>query len=140
MTIKEKIENGKAYLGIEFGSTRIKAVLIDDSFAPVASGDHAWENRYENGVWTYSLDDIHTGLVSSYKSLKKDVKENYGVPLRKIAGIGISEFLFKTFNYYINLFPQLPQNLAPLVGVPQLGQNLGAVPPAICCPPMFMFG
>ncbi len=93
MTIKEKIENGKTYLGIEFGSTRIKAVLIDDSFSPVAGGDHAWENRYENGIWTYSLDDIHTGLVSSYKSLKADVKEKYGITLRKVAGIGISAMM-----------------------------------------------
>ncbi len=93
MTIKEKIESGKTYLGIEFGSTRIKAVLIDDSFAPVAGGGHGWENRYENGVWTYSLDDIHTGLVNSYKALKKDVQEKYGVTLRKIGSIGVSAMM-----------------------------------------------
>ena len=93
MTIKEKIQNGKTHLGIEFGSTRIKAVLIDDSFAPVASGGHGWENRYENGVWTYSLDDIHTGLVSCYKGLKNDVQEKYGVTLKKVAGIGISAMM-----------------------------------------------
>ena len=52
MTIQEKIQNAKTYLGIEFGSTRIKAVLIDDTFAPIASGSHEWQNRYENGVWT----------------------------------------------------------------------------------------
>lgn len=55
MTIQEKIQNAQTYLGIEFGSTRIKAVLIDDTFAPIASGSHEWQNRYENGVWTYSL-------------------------------------------------------------------------------------
>ena len=55
MTIQEKIRQNKTYLGIEFGSTRIKAVLIDDSYAPVAAGSHEWENRYENGVWTYPL-------------------------------------------------------------------------------------
>ncbi len=93
MTIKEIIESGKANLGIEFGSTRIKAVLIDDTFTPVASGSHAWENRYENGVWTYSLDDIHNGLVSCYKALKNDVKEKYGVVLRRVAGIGISAMM-----------------------------------------------
>ena len=93
MTTKEKIENGKVYLGIEFGSTRIKAVLIDDSFAPVASGSHDWENRYENGIWTYSLDDIHTGLVSCYKSLKADVKDKYNVTLRKVGAAGISAMM-----------------------------------------------
>ena len=58
--IKEIIESGKAFLGIEFGSTRIKAVLIDEEHNPIASGSHTWENRYENGLWTYSLDDIWT--------------------------------------------------------------------------------
>ena len=56
--IKKTIEEGKAVLGIEFGSTRIKAVLIDENHHPIASGDHEWENRLENGIWTYSLDDI----------------------------------------------------------------------------------
>ena len=93
MTITDKIQNGKVYLGIEFGSTRIKAVLIDDSFAPVAGGSHSWENRYENGIWTYSLDDIHTGLVSCYKDLKNDVKEKYGVTLNKVGSIGISAMM-----------------------------------------------
>lgn len=90
MTVKEKIESGKIYLGIEFGSTRIKAVLIDDTFAPAAGGGHQWENRLENGLWTYSLDDIHNGLRSAYKELKADVKEKYGVTLTNIGGIGIS--------------------------------------------------
>lgn len=93
MTIKEKIENGKTYLGIEFGSTRIKAVLIDDTFTPVAGGSHAWENRYENGVWTYSADDIHDGLVSCYRALKNDVKEKFGVTLKKTGSIGISAMM-----------------------------------------------
>ena len=62
MTVQEKIKQGKTYLGIEFGSTRIKAVLTDDTFVPIAAGSHEWENRYENGVWTYSLEDITGGL------------------------------------------------------------------------------
>ena len=62
MEIKEKIESKKTYLGIEFGSTRIKAVLIDEKGTPVASGDHEWENRFENGVWTYSMDDVWNGI------------------------------------------------------------------------------
>ena len=56
--IKEMIEAGKTALGIEFGSTRIKAVLVGEDHAPIASGDHEWENRLENGIWTYTLEDI----------------------------------------------------------------------------------
>ena len=62
MDAKKCIESGKSVLGIEFGSTRIKAVLIDENHKPIAEGGHEWENRFENGVWTYSLDDIWTGL------------------------------------------------------------------------------
>ena len=71
--IKEIIESGKAFLGIEFGSTRIKAVLIDEEHNPIASGSHTWENRYENGLWTYSLDDIWTGLQDSYRDMAENV-------------------------------------------------------------------
>lgn len=91
--VKETIENGKAVLGIEFGSTRIKAVLIDENHAPIAGGSHEWENRYENGVWTYSLDDIWNGLRDCYASLKADVKEKYGVTLKKLGAIGFSAMM-----------------------------------------------
>lgn len=90
MTTKEKIQSGRTYLGIEFGSTRIKAVLIDDTFAPIASGSHDWQNRYENGVWTYSLDDITTGLQHCYASLAEDVKSKYGVVPTGYGAMGIS--------------------------------------------------
>lgn len=90
MTIKEKIQNSKTYLGIEFGSTRIKAVLIDDTFAPIASGSHDWQNRYENGVWTYSLDDIKGGLQHCYASLAEDVEKKYGVVPESYGAMGIS--------------------------------------------------
>lgn len=90
MTVQEKIKQGKTYLGIEFGSTRIKAVLIDDTFAPIASGSHEWENRYENGVWTYSLDDIIGGLQSCYSSLVENVKERYGAVPETYGAMGIS--------------------------------------------------
>ncbi len=89
-TAKSAIESGKSILGIEFGSTRIKAVLVDGSHQPIALGVHDWENRLENGVWTYSLDDIRTGLQDCYASLVKDVKEKYGVSLSKIAAMGFS--------------------------------------------------
>ena len=74
-SMKEFIESGKSILGIELGSTRIKAVLIDDKHAPIISGDHEWENRLENGYWTYSLDDVWTGLKDCYSNLAKNVKE-----------------------------------------------------------------
>ncbi|MBD5117034.1 MAG: ATPase [Ruminococcaceae bacterium] len=88
--IKENIKNGKTYLGIEFGSTRIKAVLIDGTYTPVATGSHQWTNRLENGYWIYTLEDIHKGLQSCYADIKKDVKEKYGVTLTDIGAIGIS--------------------------------------------------
>ena len=87
---KEQIENGKAVLGIEFGSTRIKAVLIGSDFSVIASGSHTWENHLEDGIWTYPLEEIHEGFRSCYADLKKDVKERFGVTLRKLSGIGIS--------------------------------------------------
>lgn len=91
--IKELIENGKAILGIEFGSTRIKAVLIDENHNPIASGDHEWENRLENGFWTYTLDDIWSGLRTSYTNLAKNVEAQYGIQLKKIGAIGISAMM-----------------------------------------------
>lgn len=90
MTTSEKIAAGKTCLGIEFGSTRIKAVLIDDSFAPIASGSHDWQNRYENGVWTYSHDDIIGGLQKCYASLAADAQAKYGVVPETYAAMGIS--------------------------------------------------
>lgn len=93
MTIAEKIASGKTYLGIEFGSTRIKAVLTDDTYAPVASGSHEWENRFENGVWTYSLDDITTGLQSCFADLVKDVKAQYDTELTTAGAMGISAMM-----------------------------------------------
>ena len=93
MTVQEKITLGKACLGIELGSTRIKATLIDDTFAPIASGSHSWENRLENGYWTYSLEDIHSGIQACYADLKKDVSEKYGVKLESFGAIGISAMM-----------------------------------------------
>ena len=89
-TIRETIEAGRAYLGIELGSTRIKAVLIGEDFAPIASGGHTWENRYENGMWTYALEDVWGGLRDAYAGLAKDVAEKYGVKLASVAAMGVS--------------------------------------------------
>lgn len=91
--VKEVIESGKAVLGIELGSTRIKAVLIDENHTPIASGDHEWENRLENGNWTYSLEDIWAGLRHSYQNLAADVQNKYGVTIKKIGSIGFSAMM-----------------------------------------------
>ena len=87
---KQMIEEGKAVLGIEFGSTRIKAVLINEKNEPVASGSHDWENRYDHGIWTYTLEDIWTGLQDSYRSMTQDVSEKYGTKITNLAAIGFS--------------------------------------------------
>ena len=91
--VKNTIASGKAVLGIEFGSTRIKAVLVDENNMPIASGDHDWENRLENGMWTYTLEDIWTGLQDCYQKMTEDVKEKYGVAVEKLAAIGFSAMM-----------------------------------------------
>ena len=83
----------KTALGIELGSTRIKAVLIDENFIPIASGDFEWENQLVNGVWTYSMDAVHTGLRSCFAALKADVKEKYGLELTEVGAIGVSAMM-----------------------------------------------
>ena len=80
-------------LGIELGSTRIKAVLLDENHVPVASGSHDWENRLENGIWTYSMEDIHTGLRACYAGLKRDVKVKFGVTLTTVGAMGVSAMM-----------------------------------------------
>jgi sugar (pentulose or hexulose) kinase len=87
---QKAIESGKTVLGIEFGSTRIKAVLIGEDHAPIASGSCEWENRYENSIWTYSLQDVWAGLQESYRKLSNEVFENYHILLRTLAAIGFS--------------------------------------------------
>ncbi len=87
---KELIESGKAVMGLEFGSTRIKAVLINEGGEVLAQGSHTWENRLDNGIWTYTMDDITGGLQDCYRDLKADVKKNYDLTLTKLAAIGIS--------------------------------------------------
>ena len=90
---RENILSGNTVLGIEFGSTRIKAVLTDMNYLPIASGSHEWENKLENGFWTYSLEDIKAGLQSCYKSLADNVKETYGIELTSTGAIGISAMM-----------------------------------------------
>lgn len=93
MEIKEMIESGKTALGIEFGSTRIKAVLVGEDHTPIASGSHEWENRHENGVWTYHEDDIWNGLQDCYRDLTEDVQKKYGAALTTVGSIGFSAMM-----------------------------------------------
>ncbi len=93
MDNRTAIENGKSVLGIEFGSTRIKAVLIGPDRAPIASGSYEWENKLENNIWTYSLDAVWTGLQECYQELKKDVRTKYGVTLKRTGAIGFSAMM-----------------------------------------------
>ena len=90
---QKAIESGKTALGIEFGSTRIKAVLIGEDHMPIASGSHEWENRYEHGIWTYSLEDVWAGLQDSYQKLSSEVLEKYDIPLTTIGVIGFSAMM-----------------------------------------------
>ncbi len=91
--IKKDIMDAKTALGIEFGSTRIKAVLIDSTNAPIAAGDHEWENRLENNVWTYTLEDVWSGLQDAYVKLAADVVSKYGIVLENIGSIGFSAMM-----------------------------------------------
>lgn len=90
---KNTVQSGNAIMGIEMGSTRIKAVLIDENHNPIASGSHDWENRLENGIWTYHLDDVWTGLQNAYKNLKADVEGKYGVKLTNFKSMGFSAMM-----------------------------------------------
>lgn len=98
--IKNAVREGRTALGIEFGSTRIKAVLVDESHNPIAMGTHDWENRLENNIWTYSLEDIWNGLQGCYRSLAEDVKSKYGETLTTIGSIGFSGMMhgYMAFN------------------------------------------
>lgn len=89
----EQIRNKETYLGIEFGSTRIKAVLTGADHTPIASGSYDWENQYEDGIWTYHLDMIWRGLKECYRSLREEVGSRYGVELEGTKAIGISAMM-----------------------------------------------
>ncbi len=90
---KTTIAGGRAVLGIELGSTRIKAVVIGEDNKPIASGSHDWENQLVNGIWTYSLDAIWAGLQDCYSNMAADVKEKYGVEVESFAAIGFSAMM-----------------------------------------------
>ncbi len=91
--IRQAIGSGKTILGVELGSTRIKAVLIGEDHKPIATGSHAWENRYENGIWTYSLEDVWAGLQASYRELSQAVVEQHNTPLKSVGAMGFSAMM-----------------------------------------------
>lgn len=93
MDISTILSEGLTSLGIEFGSTRIKAVLTDKFGKVIATGGYEWENQLVDGIWTYSLDEVHKGLRACYKDLAKSVKEKYGITLTNIGAIGISAMM-----------------------------------------------
>lgn len=93
MDIKATVERGQTMLGVELGSTRIKAVLISADRTPIAAGSYEWENRYENGTWTYHLEDVWTGLQASYRELSDQVFERYNTRIRSIGAIGFSAMM-----------------------------------------------
>ncbi len=97
---KSTIETGKAILGIEFGSTRIKAVLIDQENKPIAQGSHTWENQLENGLWTYSIEAIWNGVQDCYADLRANVKKQYDIEIETLAAIGVSAMMhgYMAFN------------------------------------------
>jgi sugar (pentulose or hexulose) kinase len=90
---RKVIESGRAALGIEFGSTRIKAVLIGGDHTPIASGSYEWDNQYENGIWTYSIKDIWKGLQECYQELSSEFVKKYNQPLKTIGAIGFSAMM-----------------------------------------------
>ena len=87
---KSTIEAGKAILGIELGSTRIKAVLIDQENKPIAQGSHTWENQLVDGLWTYSVEAVWYGLQDCYADLRANVKSLYDTEIETLAAIGVS--------------------------------------------------
>ena len=93
MNAKEAILNGKTALGIELGSTRIKGVLVDMNGTVLAVGIYDWENSFIDNIWTYSIEEIHTGIRGCYSSLRKEVEKSYNLTLKKIGSIGISAMM-----------------------------------------------
>lgn len=98
--MQSTIEAGKAILGIELGSTRIKAVLIDQENKPIAQGSHTWENQLVDGLWTYSVEAVWYGLQDCYADLRTNVKSLYDTEIETLAAIGVSAMMhgYMAFN------------------------------------------
>jgi len=91
--MKNSLSLEKTYLGVELGSTRIKAVLTDEQYTPVAFGAFEWENKLEGGLWTYHLDDVWTGIQAGFKQLADEVESKYGQTLTTVGCIGVSAMM-----------------------------------------------
>ncbi len=89
----EDVTAGRTALGIELGSTRIKAVLVGPDGTPLASGSHDWENRFVDRTWTYALEDVWAGLQGCVAALRADVEQKYGVPLTTVGAMGVSAMM-----------------------------------------------
>ena len=93
--IAESVRAGSCYLGIELGSTRIKAVLTDERLIPVAQGSFTWSDKLENGIWTYDLGDAMRGVAAAYTDMKKDLKEKCGIVPEKLAGVSTFKWRYR---------------------------------------------
>ena len=91
--LREAVANGETSLGIEFGSTRIKAVLIDRAFNAIATGSYEWENQLKDGYWTYDQEDIIAGMQTAYREMKREVQDRFGITLSKVGSIGFSAMM-----------------------------------------------
>ena len=89
----EWIKSGRAVLGCELGSTRIKASLVGPGGEPLANGSHGWENRLEDGIWTYRMEDVWKGVAAAYRELAAEVDRQYGVGLNRLAAAGFSAMM-----------------------------------------------
>lgn len=129
---KEMIQAGNTSLGIEFGSTRIKAVLIGEDHTPIASGSYDWENQLVDNIWTYSLEEIWNGLQCCYKDMTDDVKAQYGVAVEKIGSMGFSAMMhgympFDEKDHLLVPFRTWRNNItgkATAILTPLFGQNI----------------
>ncbi|MBN1440119.1 MAG: FGGY-family carbohydrate kinase [Anaerolineales bacterium] len=106
--VPNAIDRGETALGIEFGSTRIKSVLIGRDSAPIAAGSFEWENRHENGFWTYHFDEIWSGLQESFRRLRAEVRKKYGVPLQTVGALGFSAMMHGYLVFDENGKPLVP--------------------------------
>jgi sugar (pentulose or hexulose) kinase len=127
---RQAIDSGQTVLGIELGSTRIKAVLIGPDHAPIAAGSHEWENQYENGVWTYSLEAVWAGLQASYRQLSDEVLAKYNTRLQTLGALGISAMMHG--------YLALDQAGAPLVPF-RTWRNTMTAPAAAALTELFQF-
>ena len=133
MTARQTIESGKAILGIEFGSTRIKAVLIDQENKPIAQGSHEWENQLVDGLWTYSTEAIWYGVEDCYADLRRNVKRENDCEIEQLASIGISAMMhgYMAFGPNGKATRWAPVSESEKILAPFRSRSVGAFPTSI---------